>query len=76
MLELTPVEREFLFALYDIDPEDALQILQYAGCIYEQCNFSCPYKAALNKYHAQKECIQETGSNSKFLDGEWPLKNI
>lgn len=78
MLELSLIEREFLFGLYntDMDPEESLELLSNAGCIYEECNFDCPYKAALNKFHAEEECIWETGSNEKFLDGEWPIKNI
>ena len=81
MLKLTMMQREFLFGLYkhkDADDVlDTLKFLQYNGCLYCRCNGdNCPHKNALNRFHAESECLDQTGNNSAFLSNNWPIKEV
>ena len=82
LLKLTYEQRCFIFAFIESDDDRSINLLADLACNYcamddlGLCGILCDLKWDLNKFCAEKQCMKETGSNEKFLKGEWPVKEV
>lgn len=80
LLRLTLNQRYFIFALIenDVNIENVKELSTYTCYMGESsyCSELCDYKHYLNKFAAEQKCLDETGNNLKFLDGEWNIEDI
>ena len=80
LLRLTLNQRYFIFALIenDIDIENIKELSTYTCCMGDSsyCSGLCDFKFLLNKFHAEQKCIEETGNNLKYLDGDWVIEDV
>lgn len=82
LLRLNLHQRYFIYAYIGSDYDDGIHSLKnllYYNCCIGQPNLCCNlcnFKHELNKFHAEQKCIEETGNNLKYLDGEWPIEDI
>lgn len=78
LLRLSLEERYFIFAYLESDIDYSItQLLNFCVCSCSDfCNGRCLFKNELNKFYANQKCIEETGNNLQFLDGNYPIEDI
>ena len=83
LLRMTLTQRYFIFAYRGSEHNNGISnlnvLLNYQCTLNGKdstCCSICDFKFDLNKYAAEKKCIEENGNNEKFLNGEYAIEEV
>lgn len=76
MLKLSLHQREFLFGALNEGLEIEDLSCNDGECFYEDCDNQCSFKKQLNRFDAERLCIDKYGNNEKFLTGDFSISNL